>query len=994
MPQANQPPQIDSKLIHDLTHHVFDNEDGEEYEGTNFGGFDEYFRNKKIKLRNLDTLLRTKAKDQHLPPIFRECVIHVNGYTRPSMAEIHRLVVSYGGTYVQYMDGKTSVTHIVASSLTPKKMTEFSRYRVVRPEWITSSIESGTLLSWHDFSIIKLPQSQKRISTIPLNKSDNDESSSLRESNSERGTTVTNNHCDRSKSSLTKEQDENDIARLHNIKLLSDPNIRNHTVLNPDFIKNYYAQSRLHHLSTWKSNLKQKYQNIINTNKQNQPQRVDIKYPPKDKVIFHVDFDCFFASVALRSRPHLKNMPVCVGHGGNHNSEVASCNYIARSFGVKNGMWMSRAKTLCPELISIPYEFDKYEESSNHLYNVLLDSGYDRMEAVSIDEALLDVTTICQSESASKVREKALNLAQDIRDRVFSLTQCHVSIGIGTNILQAKLATKKAKPSGQYLLDRDDIKSYIQPLTIDNLPGIGYSIFASLKQNLQIEVVGDLLKVSKSKIQEVAGPKTGEKLIKYANGIDEQQIGEISMRKSVSAEINWGVRFENDRQVEDFLYSLSGELSSRLSSLYLIGTNLTLKIYKRAPHAPLDPPKYLGCGECDSFSQSFVLSAPTDDAEEIGRISNVLLNKLCIPVGEIRGVGLQMTKLSLKHNNAGFSQGILPHQTQVDTPKYFHPKQKDHGDSKTHFQLQRTHDPHKDLDPKNFDSEDKESENTTDLGLSTQYVIPTQVDSQILSELPEDISKKIRTGLETKARSTSDNVAIQPSIKPLKSPSKRTMDLLMSSSKRTKLRKLNYGKPQPVLIKNEKAKDMKEHDYDFLMQIDESILDELPTDIQNEIRELKARLVTSSSKTESSIRNVQTTNEIPEILNRRPVITFQGRSDIDELRKLLTDWIESSTADLEGPHSDDVSLFSHYLVKLVIEERNLSKAVELVQWLEFRRNVLERRLQCVNNGIEIINNLQESEELLGEWLQTIDTLKSSVQEAAYNAELGQINFSS
>ena len=124
-----------------------------------------------------------------------------------------------------------------------------------------------------------------------------------------------------------------DTAAAHNIALLqANPSLRSSTVLDPDFIRSYFDQSRLHHLSTWKADLKTQMQQLAS-----QTPRLP-KKPSGERRIMHVDFDCFFCSVSLLSRPDLKDKPVCVGHGGGRSGEIASCNYPARKFGIHNGM--------------------------------------------------------------------------------------------------------------------------------------------------------------------------------------------------------------------------------------------------------------------------------------------------------------------------------------------------------------------------------------------------------------------------------------------------------------------------------------------------------------------------------------------------------------------------------------------------------------------------------------------------------------------------------
>ena len=124
-----------------------------------------------------------------------------------------------------------------------------------------------------------------------------------------------------------------DEAAAHNAALLqTNPSLRSSTVLNPDFLRSYFDQSRLHHLSTWKADLKTQMQHLASQTPSGP------KNPNTERRIMHVDFDCFFCSVSLLAQPDLKDKPVCVGHGGGRSGEIASCNYPARKFGIHNGM--------------------------------------------------------------------------------------------------------------------------------------------------------------------------------------------------------------------------------------------------------------------------------------------------------------------------------------------------------------------------------------------------------------------------------------------------------------------------------------------------------------------------------------------------------------------------------------------------------------------------------------------------------------------------------
>ncbi|OUM69657.1 hypothetical protein PIROE2DRAFT_57220 [Piromyces sp. E2] len=179
------------------------------------------------------------------------------------------------------------------------------------------------------------------------------------------------------------------------------------------------------------------------------------------------------SSVGLISRPELINKPVGVSHssGKNSGSDIASCNYIARSFGVRNGMLIAHAKKMCPNLIVIPYEFENYEKVTNVLYNVLINNS-DNIQAVSCDEAYIEIWLPKTGTEEIDILEKAKNIRAEIKQK----TQCNSSIGISTNILLARLATKKAKPDGEFYISPIAPESFIKQFNVSDLPGVGWSI--------------------------------------------------------------------------------------------------------------------------------------------------------------------------------------------------------------------------------------------------------------------------------------------------------------------------------------------------------------------------------------------------------------------------------------------------------------------------------------------------------------------------------------
>src|SRR5271168_3798834 len=143
----------------------------------------------------------------------------------------------------------------------------------------------------------------------------------------------------------------------------------------------------------------------------------------------------------------------------------------------------------------------------------------------------------------------------------------------------------------------------------------------------------------------VLGPKTGERIWDYSQGIDRTEVGEQVIRKSVSAEVNWGIRFINQPEAEEFVQNLCVELQKRLLDQGVRGRQLTMKIMRRAADAPLDPPKSMGHGKCDTFNKSVVLGVATNDKAILGREALSILKGFGFSPGELRGIGVQMTKL-------------------------------------------------------------------------------------------------------------------------------------------------------------------------------------------------------------------------------------------------------------------------------------------------------------------------------------------------------------
>lgn len=175
----------------------------------------------------------------------------------------------------------------------------------------------------------------------------------------------------------------------------------------------------------------------------------------------------------------------------------------------------------------------------------------DDLQAVSVDEALLDVTDAVANLKAQAqpldpadtlTHDYAKDLAEMLRSQIVEATQCHISIGIGSNLLLARFATKRAKPASSFHLHDADAEEFLAPLPIDLIWGVGWSMRKKAEEKLGIRSVGELATKSKAALTAVFGPKTGEMLWGAARGLSDQMIESSKKRKSVSAEINVSFR--------------------------------------------------------------------------------------------------------------------------------------------------------------------------------------------------------------------------------------------------------------------------------------------------------------------------------------------------------------------------------------------------------------------------------------------------------------------
>ena len=242
--------------------------------------------------------------------------------------------------------------------------------------------------------------------------------------------------------------------------------------------------------------------------------------------IIHIDMDAFYASVELKDRPELKDLPVVIS-SHHPRAVIAAASYPARKFGLRSAMSMSQAKKLCPQVLVIEPNFEKYRAVSTQIHQIF--QRYTHIiEPLSLDEAYLDVT-----ENLKNI-PSATEVAIQIRHDIFQVTGLTASAGVAPNKFLAKIASDWHKPNGICVIKPSQVQNFIQHLALKKIPGVGKVTQEKLKA-LQLETLGDLQQLDEAILIQHFG-KYGQQLYLYAQGIDERPVQTERERRQISKE--------------------------------------------------------------------------------------------------------------------------------------------------------------------------------------------------------------------------------------------------------------------------------------------------------------------------------------------------------------------------------------------------------------------------------------------------------------------------
>ncbi|WP_168378250.1 DNA polymerase IV [Acinetobacter cumulans] len=283
--------------------------------------------------------------------------------------------------------------------------------------------------------------------------------------------------------------------------------------------------------------------------------------------IIHIDMDAFFASVELRERPELKQLPVVVS---SHHPRAVICaaSYPAREFGLRSAMSMAQARKLCPQVVVIEPNFEKYRAVSAQIH-AIFQRYTSLIEPLSLDEAYLDVTENLQHIPS------ATEVAMRIQAEILQSTGLTASAGVAPNKFLAKVASDWNKPNGICIIKPSQVLHFIHDLALKKIPGVGKVTQEKLKA-MQLNTLGDLQQIEEAVLIHHFG-KYGRQLYLYAQGIDERPVQSRRERQQISKETT----FDDDltlSQCQPYWPKLIDQVWSSLEKKQLSARGVSAKL--------------------------------------------------------------------------------------------------------------------------------------------------------------------------------------------------------------------------------------------------------------------------------------------------------------------------------------------------------------------------------------------------------------------------------
>src|SRR4051794_9713811 len=293
--------------------------------------------------------------------------------------------------------------------------------------------------------------------------------------------------------------------------------------------------------------------------------------------ILHVDMDAFYASIVVRERPELRDVPVIVG--GGYRGVVLSADYRARHTGVRSGMPMTRARRMCPAAVVVPPDFETFSTVSSSVMETFR-RFTPLVEVLSLDEAFLDVR------GSTRRLGSPVEIAERLRAVIHDEQGITCSVGVAGSVTMAKMASRWAKPDGVFVCTPSSVTTLLHPLDVGELYGVGEKT-TELLHRLGLVTVGDIAHTPVRTLQRAVGDHLGRHLHDLAWGVDDRQgiarnassftyLGEPD--KSMGASETFGHDTDDRAVIVRELLRLTDRVTTRMRVAGVAGRTITITV--------------------------------------------------------------------------------------------------------------------------------------------------------------------------------------------------------------------------------------------------------------------------------------------------------------------------------------------------------------------------------------------------------------------------------
>lgn len=343
-----------------------------------------------------------------------------------------------------------------------------------------------------------------------------------------------------------------------------------------------------------------------------------------DTPLLHVDMDAFYASVALRERPDLVDQPVVVGGSG--RGVVLAANYVARRYGVRSALPMTRVRRLCPHVVVLAPDYPTFTSVSASVMETFREVT-PLVEALSLDEAFLDVRGSARRLGTPR------QIAERLRSMIHDEQGITCSVGVAASVSVAKVASRRAKPDGIVVVPPAEVTSFLHPLDVGELYGVGEKTRALLHR-FGLITVGDVAHTPLATLQRVMGMHLGRQLHHLAWGTDRGELavrsGPYEPERSMGADETFARDIDDRDVVVRELLRLSARVAGRMRSAEVAGRTVTLKVR---------------FSDFTTITRSRTLAEATDVTVEIHRAVTRLYDALGLRRTRLRLVGVRVEGL-------------------------------------------------------------------------------------------------------------------------------------------------------------------------------------------------------------------------------------------------------------------------------------------------------------------------------------------------------------